>query len=228
MVPPHVGPRPCAGHRGEAVRPDPLLPPGGWAARKPPPVAGPLCKRVPIGPVPIGGRMRHSRGRHRSGMPLARGDQAAEEVAGPTLRLVPGLGRRARLPSAHGPDARTRRPVPRVHLRGRPLLADVHDHHLQANHCAETPMWTGRWRSPRANRWWVVWACPDHLEGLTGLREFGRPPQQGESHSTPPQRLHPELLTESQALALQVQCDRRLDMRRPGTANVRRSAGASR
>jgi hypothetical protein len=25
----------------------------------------------------------------------------------------------------------------------------------------------------RCWRWWVVWACPEHLEGLTGLREFG-------------------------------------------------------
>jgi hypothetical protein len=34
--------------------------------------------------------------------------------------------------------------------------------------------WTGRWFSPRGDRWWRVWACPDHIEGLTGLREFGR------------------------------------------------------
>jgi hypothetical protein len=25
----------------------------------------------------------------------------------------------------------------------------------------------------RGDRWWRVWACPEHLEGLTGLREFG-------------------------------------------------------
>ena len=24
------------------------------------------------------------------------------------------------------------------------------------------------------DRWWRVWACPDHLGGLTRLREFGR------------------------------------------------------
>ncbi len=50
----------------------------------------------------------------------------------------------------------------------------VYDHNFQATDCAEAPAWTGRWRSPRGDRWWVVWACPDHLEGLTGLREFGR------------------------------------------------------
>jgi hypothetical protein len=50
----------------------------------------------------------------------------------------------------------------------------IHDSKLQATHCPETPSRTGRWRSPRGDRWWVVWACPEHLEGLTGLREFGR------------------------------------------------------
>ncbi len=50
----------------------------------------------------------------------------------------------------------------------------VYDHNLQANHCAEAPAWTGRWFSPRGDKWWPVWACPDHLDGLTGLREFGR------------------------------------------------------
>ena len=51
--------------------------------------------------------------------------------------------------------------------------AMVHDHQGQATHCSETPSWTGRWFSPRGDRWWRVWACPDHLDGLTGLREFG-------------------------------------------------------
>ena len=50
----------------------------------------------------------------------------------------------------------------------------VYDHNLQATHCREAPSWTGRWFSPRGDRWWRVWACPDHLEGLTGLREIGR------------------------------------------------------
>ena len=49
----------------------------------------------------------------------------------------------------------------------------VYSHQLQATHCRETPSWTGRWFSPKGDRWWRVWACPDHLEGLTGLREFG-------------------------------------------------------
>ena len=39
---------------------------------------------------------------------------------------------------------------------------------------AKVPAWTGRWRSPRGDQWFRVWACPDHLDGLTGLREFGR------------------------------------------------------
>jgi hypothetical protein len=50
----------------------------------------------------------------------------------------------------------------------------VHDRQGQATHCPETPSWTGRWFSLRGDRWWRVWSCPDHVEGLTGLREFGR------------------------------------------------------
>jgi hypothetical protein len=49
----------------------------------------------------------------------------------------------------------------------------IHDYKGQATHCLETPTWTGRWFSPSGDRWWPVWACTDHLEGLTGLREFG-------------------------------------------------------
>jgi hypothetical protein len=36
-------------------------------------------------------------------------------------------------------------------------------------------MMTGRAAlTRRASGWQRVWACPDHLEGLTGMREFGR------------------------------------------------------
>lgn len=38
----------------------------------------------------------------------------------------------------------------------------------QTTHCAETPAWTGRWFLPRGERWFRVWARPDHLDGLTG------------------------------------------------------------
>jgi hypothetical protein len=54
--------------------------------------------------------------------------------------------------------------------------AMIHDRQGQATHCPEAPSWTGRWFSPNGDRWWRVWSCPDHLEGLTGLREFGRVP----------------------------------------------------
>ena len=55
------------------------------------------------------------------------------------------------------------------------MLADGLQHQLQAKHCAEPPSWTGRWFSPRGDsRYWRVWACPDHLDGLTRLREFAR------------------------------------------------------
>jgi hypothetical protein len=50
----------------------------------------------------------------------------------------------------------------------------IHDRHGQAAHCLETPTWTGRWFAPSGKRWWRVWACQDHLDGPTGLKEFGR------------------------------------------------------
>ena len=50
----------------------------------------------------------------------------------------------------------------------------VYSRQLQATHCAEAPTWTGRWFSPRGDRWWgVLWACEEHLDGLTGLRQYG-------------------------------------------------------
>jgi hypothetical protein len=48
---------------------------------------------------------------------------------------------------------------------------------MQAAHCTETPIWTGRWFSPKGDRWWLVWGCPDHIEGLTGLKQFGNAPK---------------------------------------------------
>ena len=50
----------------------------------------------------------------------------------------------------------------------------VYSRQMQATHCQERPSWTGRWFTPGADRWFGVWACPEHLDGLTGLREFGR------------------------------------------------------
>jgi len=38
----------------------------------------------------------------------------------------------------------------------------IHDRQGQADHCHETPSWTGRWFSPGGAQWWVVWACGDH------------------------------------------------------------------
>jgi hypothetical protein len=48
----------------------------------------------------------------------------------------------------------------------------VHDERLQATHCPEEPAWTGRWFSPRNDRWWRVWSCERHADGLTGLRRL--------------------------------------------------------
>jgi hypothetical protein len=44
---------------------------------------------------------------------------------------------------------------------------------MQATHCREAPAWTGRWFSPRGDRWFRVWSCPAHVGSLTGLRQFG-------------------------------------------------------
>jgi hypothetical protein len=44
---------------------------------------------------------------------------------------------------------------------------------LQATHWREEASWTGRWFSPSGDRWCRV-GGPDHLDGLIGLREFGR------------------------------------------------------
>ena len=52
--------------------------------------------------------------------------------------------------------------------------ATVYDRNLRSTHRVETPTWTGRWFSPAGDRGWRVWSCPDHLDGLTGLKEFGQ------------------------------------------------------
>jgi hypothetical protein len=78
--------------------------------------------------------------------------------------------------TTRGGAERRRRRVTRVALTTTmPMPGDVHPgfmselgrcwrfvytSQLQATHCSETPTWTGRWFSPRADRWWPVWACP--------------------------------------------------------------------
>jgi hypothetical protein len=53
----------------------------------------------------------------------------------------------------------------------------VYSHQLQATHCTGTPAYTGRWFSPKEDgTFWRVWACPSHLDGLTGIRQFGGSP----------------------------------------------------
>jgi hypothetical protein len=49
----------------------------------------------------------------------------------------------------------------------------IYSRQLQATHCAGQPTWSGRWRSPKGDRWFLVWACQKHLDGLTGLRQLG-------------------------------------------------------
>jgi hypothetical protein len=76
------------------------------------------------------------------------------EADAPAWRpLRPGIHRRAGTVLGHGP---------------RPSGTG------DTTHSSEPPSWTGRWSSPRGDRWWRVWSCRDHIDGLTGLRGFGR------------------------------------------------------
>jgi hypothetical protein len=50
----------------------------------------------------------------------------------------------------------------------------VYDHNLQATHCADAPRWTSPTALAEGRPLVGGVACPDHLDGLTGLREFGR------------------------------------------------------
>ncbi len=70
-------------------------------------------------------------------------------------------------------DARGRRPMRRFICQPGECWQMVYSRQMQATHCTETVRWTGRWRSPKGDRWWRVWACDDHFDGLTGLRRFG-------------------------------------------------------
>lgn len=47
------------------------------------------------------------------------------------------------------------------------------DRQEQEAHCAQAPAYTGRWLAPSGKQWWRVWSCERHLDGLTGIREFG-------------------------------------------------------
>ena len=50
----------------------------------------------------------------------------------------------------------------------------VHDRQGQATHCLQPTTFTGRWYSPRDDgTYWRVWACAEHLAGLTAVREAG-------------------------------------------------------
>jgi len=79
------------------------------------------------------------------------------------------------LPLAMAPMPEPGDPCPGFIARSDECWQMVYDRNLQATHCRQQPSWTGRWFSPRGDKWWRVWACPEHLEGLTGLQEFGRP-----------------------------------------------------
>lgn len=53
-------------------------------------------------------------------------------------------------------------------------FALVYDRNLQSHHCLEPLEWTGRYRTPKKDAWFVVWSCEDHRCELTGLRRVGQ------------------------------------------------------
>jgi len=71
-------------------------------------------------------------------------------------------------------------PLPRPGDRSPGFMAEpgrcwalVYSRQLQSTHCQEAPAYTGRWFTPKGDKWFRVWACHEHLEGLTGIRQFG-------------------------------------------------------
>ena len=96
--------------------------------------------------------------------------------------------------------------------------AMVYSKQLQAAHCRETPSWTERWFSPKGDRWWRVWSCPDHLEGLTVLREFG--PRRPAEMPTPPFRQLTAALPQVRGMPLRTGIWRSRNVR-PPTAQAR-------
>ena len=135
-----------------------------------------------------GGRGRRARTR-RADLSSGRGGAGEDEPdggptnglradEGPNVRVGRGCGGKARcavgLPSAlwtvcPSTAIRARDSSPSRGGAGRWSTATQ----LQATHCTEPPSWTGRWFTPKGDRWFRVWACPDHTDGLTGLRQFG-------------------------------------------------------
>jgi hypothetical protein len=85
-------------------------------------------------------------------------------VAGSTPCPPPGLnlGRSAATPAVyrHGVAPMPEPGDRHQHFIVGPMKcwAMVYDGTMQADHCAERPNWTGRWFSPRGDRWWRVWA----------------------------------------------------------------------
>lgn len=76
--------------------------------------------------------------------------------------------------STHVPDARARRSPPRLHRPADAVSGDDLRRHHAGRPLPRDALMGGQWFSPSGDRRWRVRACPDHLDGLTGLREFGR------------------------------------------------------
>ena len=73
-------------------------------------------------------------------------------------------------PLPHG-HASARRVLPGFIAQAGRCWQNVYDRNLQTTHCRGDPSWTGRWSSPKGDRWFSK-SRSAPLEGLTGLQEF--------------------------------------------------------
>ena len=97
-----------------------------------------------------------------------------DPVSSPAHTSPSGLGCGPRPPSGRDSNARARRRLPRLHRRGLPVLSDGVRPQLPGDPLRRAAGMDGTLALAAGRRWWVVWVCPDHLDGLTRLREFGR------------------------------------------------------
>ena len=83
----------------------------------------------------------------------------------PVPALVDPTSRPSRLQptnrrSYHRRRGSARRPMPRLHRPTGTLLADGLQPPDASDSLRAIPTWTGRWFSPRGDRWWRVWPVP--------------------------------------------------------------------
>ena len=83
------------------------------------------------------------------------------------------VGERRRLRSPHESDSRVRRPFSPFRRPAWPLLADGVLPPAPSHALPRGAVVDGRWFTPDGDRWWRLWSCADHIEGLTGWASSG-------------------------------------------------------